>query len=59
MAARMPLTWGQTKWQIDPRISELCDAGKVEEYPSEAFEPIARGLLEIAPEPRRSPVQPE
>ena len=44
---------------LDPRISELCDAGKVEEYPSEAFEPIARRLLEIAPEPRRSPVQPE
>jgi hypothetical protein len=30
-----------------------------EQYPSEASRPIARRLLEIAPEPRRSPVQPD
>ena len=43
---------------LDPRISELCDAGDVETYPTEAFVPIARGLKETAPEPRRSPLQP-
>ena len=44
---------------LDPRISELCDAGSIEEYPTEAFTSIARHLLEMAPEPRRSPVQPQ
>jgi Mrp family chromosome partitioning ATPase len=44
---------------LDPRISELCDAGNIEAYPAEAFASIARRLLEIAPEPRRSPVQPQ
>ena len=44
---------------LDPRVSALCDAGKIEEYPIEAFGPIARRLLESAPEPHRSPVQPE
>jgi len=43
---------------LDPRISELCDAGKVEEYPTEAFAPVARALAQTAPEPRRSPLQP-
>ena len=42
---------------IDPRISELCDAGNIEAYPAEGFASIARRLVEIAPEPRRSPVQ--
>ena len=43
---------------LDPRISELCDAGNIEAYPTEAFASIARRLVEIASEPRRSPVQP-
>ncbi len=43
---------------LDPRISELCDAGSVEEYPAEAFVPVARALVQTAPEPRRSPLQP-
>ena len=43
---------------LDPRISELCDAGNVEVYTTEAFTPIVRHLLETASEPRRSPVQP-
>jgi len=43
---------------LDPRISELCDAGKVEEYPTEAFAPVVRALVQTAPEPRRSPLQP-
>ena len=44
---------------LDPRISELCDAGNIEAYPTETFAPIARRLLEIAPEPQRSPMQPQ
>ena len=44
---------------LDPRIAELCDAGNVEEYATEAFAPIARFLEETAPEPRRSPLQPK
>jgi hydrogenase maturation protease len=43
---------------IDPHISELCDAGNIEMYPIEAFASIACRLMEIALEPRRSPVQP-
>ncbi|MGQ9470810.1 MAG: Mrp/NBP35 family ATP-binding protein [Candidatus Aminicenantales bacterium] len=43
---------------LDPRISALCDAGKVEEYPTEAIAPIAHHLQDTAAEPRRSPVQP-
>jgi len=44
---------------IDPRISELCDAGNIEAYPTDAFAPIAHRLQEFAPEPHRSPVQPQ
>jgi len=43
---------------LDPRISELCDAGKVEEYQTETFTPVVRSLEQTAPEPRRSPMQP-
>ena len=43
---------------LDPAISKLCDAGRIEEYPAEAFIPIARRLGEIIPQPRRSPVRP-
>jgi len=43
---------------LDPRIAELCDAGNVEEYPAEAFVPVAHALAQTAPEPRRSPLQP-
>ncbi len=43
---------------LDPRISELCDGGNIEEYRAEAFVPVARALAQTAPEPRRSPLQP-
>ena len=43
---------------LDPRISELCDAGRVEEYAAEAFAPVVRALAQTAGEPRRSPLQP-
>ena len=38
---------------IDPEIAKLCDAGRVEEYPAEAFAPIADELAERTPEARR------
>lgn len=44
---------------LDPRISELCDAGRVEEYPTEAFAPVVHTLAQRAPEPRLSPMQPK
>ena len=43
---------------LDPRIARLCDAGNVEDYPAEAFVPVAHALAQTAPEPRRSPLQP-
>jgi Mrp family chromosome partitioning ATPase len=44
---------------LDPRIAELCDAGNVEMYPTEAFAPVVRRLQETAAAPRRSPLQPK
>lgn len=44
---------------LDPRISELCDAGRVEEYPTEAFAPVVCTLAQTAPAPQRSPLQPK
>ncbi len=44
---------------LDPRISELCDAGNVEAYPTGAFAPIVQSLEKTAPEPQRSPLQPK
>ena len=44
---------------LDSRISELCDAGNIEAYPSEAFAAIGRRLLETAPAPRLSPMRPQ
>jgi Mrp family chromosome partitioning ATPase len=43
---------------IDPHISELCDAGNIEMYPTETFASIACRLMEVAGEPRGSRVQP-
>lgn len=37
---------------IDPVLAELCDRGGIEDYPAEAFAPIAARLAEIAPMPR-------
>jgi len=33
---------------LDPRISELCDSGSIEEYPLERFAPIAEALVRRA-----------
>jgi Mrp family chromosome partitioning ATPase len=34
---------------IDPEIARLCDAGRIEDYPAEAFVSIAQHLAEWAP----------
>ena len=34
---------------IDPEIARLCDLGRVEDYPADAFVPIAQHLAESAP----------
>jgi Mrp family chromosome partitioning ATPase len=38
---------------IGPEISELCDAGRIEDYPAEDFAPIAESLAERVPLARR------
>jgi ATP-binding protein involved in chromosome partitioning len=42
---------------IDPQIAQLCDAGRVEDYPAEAFQPVADQIVELAPA-ARPPVMP-
>jgi hypothetical protein len=37
---------------IDPEIAKLCDAGKIENYPAEAFVPIAQRLEQRSPAAR-------
>jgi ATP-binding protein involved in chromosome partitioning len=39
---------------IDPEIARLCDAGRIEEYRSEAFVPVVEELVLRAPEARPS-----
>jgi ATP-binding protein involved in chromosome partitioning len=39
---------------IDPEIARLCDAGRIEEYSGELFEPIAQDLIRRAPEAQPS-----
>ena len=39
---------------IDPEIARLCDAGRVEDYESDAFGPVAQELLERVPEARQA-----
>ena len=42
---------------IEPQIAELCDAGRIEDYPAEAFAPIAQKLAAMAL-PARQPMFP-
>jgi hypothetical protein len=39
---------------IDPEIAELCDAGRLEAYPAEAFASIVEDLVRRTPEARQS-----
>jgi ATP-binding protein involved in chromosome partitioning len=34
---------------IDPEIARLCDVGRIEDYPAEAFRPVAQRIVELAP----------
>ena len=38
---------------IDPEVARLCDAGRIEDYTTESFTPIAQRLAETAPLARR------
>jgi Mrp family chromosome partitioning ATPase len=44
---------------LDPRIAELCDQGRIEDYPAEEFAPIARRLAELAPEAIPPAIRPQ
>jgi ATP-binding protein involved in chromosome partitioning len=37
---------------IDPEIARLCDAGRIEDYPSDAFRPMAEQIVALAPAAR-------
>ena len=39
---------------IDPEIARLCDAGRIEDYVSQLFAPIAQDLVQRTPEAQRS-----
>lgn len=41
---------------IDPELSRRCDAGEIEAYGAEAFEPIAEQVMERMPEQKTTPV---
>ena len=40
---------------IDPEIAQLCDAGRIEDYPLEAFKPMAERIVTLA-SPARQPI---
>jgi len=40
---------------LDPALAERCDAGEIEAYPGEDFEPIAEQIKERVPEEAREP----
>jgi Mrp family chromosome partitioning ATPase len=56
MAARLGVPF-LGRLPIDPQIARLCDAGRIEEYPAEAFQPMADRIVELAP-PARPPIFP-
>ena len=56
MAAQLGLPF-LGRLPIDPKVATLCDAGQVEFYGAEAFQPIADRIVELAPEARQ-PVMP-
>jgi Mrp family chromosome partitioning ATPase len=48
MAARLGVPF-LGRLPIEPEIAQLCDAGRLEDYPAEAFESIAQHLTETTP----------
>ncbi|HEY68156.1 MAG: ATP-binding protein [Chloroflexi bacterium] len=43
---------------LDPELSRRCDAGEVEDYPTEVFEPIAKQVMERVPVRKTTPIFP-
>ena len=43
---------------LDPELARRCDAGEIEEYKAELFEPIAGQLLERVPRRKTAPIFP-
>jgi Mrp family chromosome partitioning ATPase len=43
---------------LDPELSRRCDAGEIEAYDAEAFEPIAERLVERVPQVKTTPIFP-
>jgi len=43
---------------IDPLMADLCDTGRIEEYPTGAFEPVALQIERLAP-PAQPPQMPD
>ncbi|MBC7264180.1 MAG: Mrp/NBP35 family ATP-binding protein [Chloroflexi bacterium] len=41
---------------IEPRLSQLCDQGAIEAYPTETFAPIVARLIEVIPERKTTPL---
>jgi Mrp family chromosome partitioning ATPase len=41
---------------LDPELARLADAGQVESYPSDAFEPIAQRVMDDIPERKTEPI---
>ncbi len=41
---------------LDPELAERCDAGEIEAYGGEAFEPIAKAIEERVPEEAKEPM---
>ncbi|MCK4314885.1 MAG: P-loop NTPase, partial [Anaerolineae bacterium] len=41
---------------LDPELARLCDAGEIEEYIVEAFEPIAEQVAERLPATKSVPI---
>jgi len=56
MAAQLGLPF-LGRLPIDPEVATLCDAGQVEFYGAEVFQPIADRIAELAPAARQ-PVMP-
>ena len=43
---------------LDPELARRCDAGEIEEYEAELFEPITRQLVERVPRRKTAPIFP-
>jgi hypothetical protein len=56
MAAQLGLPF-LGRLPIDPRVATVCDAGQLEFYGAEAFQPIADRIVKLTPDAHQ-PVMP-